>query len=65
MDDLLMTCNEAAKMLSVRPGTIRAWTAARKIPAVRIGTRAVRYRRSHLERFLRDGERPVLREGGQ
>lgn len=60
MDDHLLTCSEAAKLLSVRPGTIRAWTAARRIPSVKIGPRAVRYRRASLEQLIKAGERTAL-----
>ncbi len=55
MDDKLLTCNELADALRVRPATIRRWQYCRRIPAVRIGCRTVRYR-------LRDVERVMLRD---
>lgn len=55
MDEKLLTCDELAEALKLRPATIRRWTYARRIPAVRIGARAVRYR-------LRDVERVILRD---
>jgi excisionase family DNA binding protein len=61
MDNALLTCLEAARFLNVRPATIRAWTSTRKISSIRIGTRAVRYRRGDLERLLKAGLRPALR----
>lgn len=60
MSDALLACLEAARLLSVRPATIRAWTSNRKIPSIRIRTRGVRYRRSELEKLIRQGERPAL-----
>lgn len=59
MADFLLTCDEAARMLAVRPSTIRAWTATRKIPPFRIGAKAIRYRRADLENFIRAGGRPA------
>ncbi len=61
MDDALLTCLEAARFLNVRPATIRTWTSRRMIASVRVGSRAVRYRRSDLERMIRQGSRPALR----
>lgn len=61
MPDTLLTCLEVARLLSVRPATIRTWTSTRKIPSVRIGTRAVRYRLIDIERLVKTGLRPALR----
>ncbi|MBI4574268.1 MAG: DUF3987 domain-containing protein [candidate division NC10 bacterium] len=55
MEEKLLDCDELAAALNLRPATIRRWTYARSIPAVRVGKRAVRYR-------LRDVERVLLRD---
>ncbi len=39
----LLTAAELAKALKVGRRTIGAWTAARKIPALRLGKRCLRY----------------------
>ena len=58
----LLTCDQAADLLSVSPATIRAWTCRRKIPCVRLnGTRTVRYRVVDLERIIKAGSSPALR----
>lgn len=48
MQDALLTCLEVARLLSIRPATVRAWTYRRLLPSVRVGTRAVRYRREDV-----------------
>lgn len=57
----LLTHLEVARLLSVRPTTIRAWTYRRLLPSVRIGARAVRYRHEDVEKIIRVGLRPALR----
>jgi excisionase family DNA binding protein len=52
MDDRLLTCDELAETVGLRPATIRRWTYERRIPCVRIGRRAVRYRLRDVERVL-------------
>jgi len=60
----LLDCKSAAEYLSVRPSTLRRWTFARKITFIRVGARAVRFRRSDLDKLIRQGERPALRPVG-
>jgi excisionase family DNA binding protein len=60
-DDPLLDIREAAALLALQPATLRRWTFTRRIPSVRLGLRAVRYRRSELLRFIAAGERPALR----
>ena len=57
----LFDIKEAAKFLCLKPATLRRWTFTRKIPFVKLGARAVRYRRADLERFIAEGQRPALR----
>ncbi len=52
MEDRLLTCEELADVLKLRPGTIRKLTYQRRIPAVRIGKRSIRYRLREVERVL-------------
>ena len=58
IDDLpelavLLTAAEAADYLRISEWTLRHWVSARKIRIIKIG-RAVRFKKTHLERFLQD-----------
>lgn len=50
----LLNKTEAAAYLSLRPQTLDNWrsTGRYRLPFIRIGARAIRYRRQDLERFL-------------
>jgi len=53
MENNLLTIQEAAKMLGIRPVTLRKWDREGKLRAIRIGSRADRkYRISDLENFM-------------
>jgi excisionase family DNA binding protein len=60
--DALLTCEEAARFLTLKPSTIRAWTSRRRIAFVKLASRAVRYRQADLEKIIKAGLRPALRE---
>ena len=49
----LLTRDQAAKYLGIKPGTLACWVSTRRyaLPFVRVGSR-VRYRRSDLDAFL-------------
>ena len=49
----LLTTEQAARLLDVRPGTLEVWRNAKRygLPYIRVG-RNVRYRRSDLVKFL-------------
>ena len=50
----LLTTNELADILQVKPSTIRAWVLRRKIPFVKLaGGRPVRYRESDIRTILK------------
>lgn len=49
-DGELLTVEEAAAILKVRPSTLRAWTREGAVPCIRLGPRATRW------------TRPILRE---
>jgi excisionase family DNA binding protein len=49
----LLTEKELASLLKVSARTLRAWRdAGEGPPAIKIGRRAIRYRRSDVERWL-------------
>lgn len=52
----LLTLPEAAEFMRVRPGTVYAWVAARRIPCLRAGSR-LRFRRDDLLEWLRGSGR--------
>jgi excisionase family DNA binding protein len=54
----LLTIKEAASELGVKPCTIRAWLAVRKLTFVRCG-RAIRIPITSLERFVRENTVPM------
>jgi excisionase family DNA binding protein len=55
LPDPLLTEQQAAEVLGVKPSTLQVWrsTARYSLPFVKVG-RLVRYRRSALDAFLRD-----------
>ncbi len=59
--DELLDIHEAAKLLALKPATLRRWTFTRRVPFVKLGLRSVRYRRADLEKFIADGAKPALR----
>jgi excisionase family DNA binding protein len=59
MSDALLTYREVASILTVSPATIRNWTLDGLIASIKVGRKAVRYRRSDVEAFLRAGQRPA------
>jgi excisionase family DNA binding protein len=54
----LLTVQEAAAALRIKPATVRAWVLRRKINSYRVG-RAVRISAEEIERILQDGLRPA------
>ena len=48
----LMTTDEVADLLSVKPSTIRKWVHLQEIPVVRLG-RAVRFRLDKIEEWVK------------
>lgn len=69
--DKLLTEAEAARFLATTPGTLTSWRnrkrqgiAAPDIPWITIG-RAVRYRKSDLERFLSENTHGAARAAAQ
>ena len=50
----LITVRQAAAELQVQPNTVYRWCARGLLRPVRLGTRAVRFRRSEIERFKKN-----------
>ena len=48
----LLTVEDAAKVLLVKPTTIRKWLKTSKLKGVKIGSRLWRVRESEMEAFL-------------
>jgi len=57
MADDLMTADAAAAYLGLRAGTLAVWrcTGRYGLPFVRVGAKAIRYRKTDLDRFLAQG----------
>jgi excisionase family DNA binding protein len=53
--DEFLTVAGVAKILKLNPQTTRNWITEGKLPAVRLGERRVRIRRTDFERLLEDG----------
>lgn len=59
MQEVLITVDEAARILGLKPSTLRAWRLSRRIPIVRVGRRAIRIPMSAVERLISDGLIPA------
>lgn len=53
--DGLLRVPQAAALLGVKPPTIRSWLLQRRLPCVRLSARAIRLRRSDIEKVISDG----------
>jgi excisionase family DNA binding protein len=59
-----LTADELAERLRLRPGTVRRWALAGKIPAIRISPKVVRFDPSDVERALREAAERRGRSNG-
>lgn len=59
MTDKLLTIDQAAAILGLRPSTLYTWASERRIRTVTIG-RALRIRLSVVEELIRACDRPAL-----
>jgi len=48
----LLTEEQAARFLDVKPRTLRLWRQTRALPHIRITTKEIRYRASDLDEWL-------------
>ena len=55
----LLTVTESARILNLKPSTLRAWILRRKIPFVKLGGKAVRLREEDLLDLIREGTVPA------
>ena len=58
----LLTYNQAAKLLSIAPQTLRRWVAERKLPFIKLGgsfRSAVRFDAEELNRWVREHTVPA------
>ena len=53
----LLTTDQAAEFLSIRPQTLAVWRTTRRydLPWITVGRRSVRYRFADLEKFVEAG----------
>jgi len=58
MADEFLTVAEVAAILKLNQQTVRNWITDGKLPAVRVGERRVRIRRTDFERLLDQGSSP-------
>jgi excisionase family DNA binding protein len=60
----LLTIQEAARRLGLKPKTVRRWAALRKIEFIKAGERAVRISSAEVERIIEVGRTPRLTSSG-
>lgn len=61
MENQLLTIQEAAKMLGIRPVTLRKWDREGKLKAIRIGSRGDRkYRKQDLDEFINNPRKKIV-----
>ncbi len=54
-NDRLLTRQEAAEFLGLKPQTLAKWAVTgAHLPMVKVGTRSVRYKLSDLQQFIKD-----------
>jgi len=58
-DHRLLDVKEAADLLRMKPATLYQWAYERRIPAVKIFGRSLRFKRSTILKLIADSERPA------
>jgi excisionase family DNA binding protein len=58
--DKLLTVNEAAERLCLRPSTIRKWLLRRELSYVKVGKRSIRIAEREVDRMITLGSRPRI-----
>lgn len=59
--DKLLTPAELSGLTGLRLSTIYAYSYRRRLPTIKLGNR-LRFRLSDVEKWIKQGERPVLRD---
>ena len=54
LDEPLLTVEDAALLLSVKPATVYEWVRSGQLPCLRLGPRAIRFTRPLLERWAEE-----------
>jgi excisionase family DNA binding protein len=54
----LLTADELAGRLQVRPSTIRRWAREGRIPTVRLSPKVLRYNLGAVVQAMRNGQKP-------
>jgi len=61
VSDRLLTVQQAAERLGLKPSTLYAWAYERRIPTVKLFGRSLRFKASDIDKLIRQHERPALR----
>ena len=56
---ILLTVQQAADQLGIKPSTVRAWILQRRIGSVKIGRRSVRIPATEISMLINTGFRPA------
>jgi len=59
--DSLLTYQEVAGILNIKPQTLRAWVSAKRIPYIKLGT-AVRFTREQVESLVNSGLKEAIHD---
>ena len=59
--DRLLTVSEASAMLGVKRSTLYAWAYERRVPTVKLFSKALRFRLSDIEKLIKQSVRPPRR----
>ena len=51
-ENQLLTYSDVAKLLKLSPATLRVWVMQKRIPHIKCGGYAVRFRESDIEKFI-------------
>jgi excisionase family DNA binding protein len=58
----LLRLPEAARLLGLKPATLRSWVLRRRMPFVRLSARAIRFRAEDIAKIISDCEVPAREE---
>ncbi len=64
-DSALMTVEEVAAYLQLKPETIRNLTRRGELPGFKVGSRRLRFRKAEIDAWLESRKRPVNENGRQ